>query len=114
MSSPTDFTQTNSLTNSRRNSDKPYHHVSIDVDKYDDGHQRSGSFKQDLLLEDCGDRSNDESKNKTGKTNSVAFLGFNLHSYSTASQFCILSFGIFFFYLLYGIAMEQIFRLPGM
>ena len=101
-----------SSTNSRRNSDKP--HVSIDIGKHTDGQEPSGHYQNEQRLP-VDDGSADESKNKKdGKINSVSILGFDLESYSVSTQFCILSCGIFFFYLVYGITMEQIFRIPGM
>ena len=107
---PTTFSQT-SLTTSGRNCDKPY--VSIDVEIHNDHQIQSGHYERDQRLA-MGGSSIDESKRKDVKTNHVSFLGFDLHHFSSTSQFCILSAGIFFFYLLYGITMEQIFRLPGL
>jgi hypothetical protein len=101
-----------STTNSRRNSDKP--HVSIDIGKHTDGLQSNGHYPNEQRLS-VDDGTDDESKNKKdGKINSVSFLGFDLEPYSISTQFFVLSCGIFFFYLVYGIAMEQIFRIPGM
>ena len=39
--------------------------------------------------------------------------GLDLKSYSIPIQFVVLSFGIFFFFLLYGISLEKIFSYPG-
>ena len=60
-----------------------------------------------------GDDTKTKDDDKQEKLHSVPFLGMDLQTYSKTTQFCVLSFGIFFFYLLYGIAMEQIFRYPG-
>ena len=101
-----------SLTNSRRNSDKP--HVSIDIEKYGDGHRSPGEHRKEERRVSVGSPDIDVSKTKDGNPYHVPFLGFDLQKYSATVQFCILSCGIFFFYLLYGITMEQIFRIPGM
>ena len=103
---PTTFNEP-SMKSSWRSGDKPY--VSIEVER-PNKHQikevnYEGSSKNVNSI--------DESKTKDGKINHVPFLGFNLYRLSTTAQFFILSSGIFFFYLLYGITMEQIFRLPG-
>ena len=98
-------------TNPRRNSDKS--HVSIDIGNHTNGLQSSVHYQGEQRLSIDGPPE-DESKNKKDeKINSVSFLGFDLEPYSISTQFCILSCGVFFFYLLYGIAMEQIFRIPG-
>ena len=82
-------------TNCRRNSDKTSQHVSINIDS----------------TNKCDRETKDD---KDEKPAPVPFLGMDLQHYSKTTQFCLLSVGIFFFYLLYGIAMEQIFRYPGM
>ena len=43
----------------------------------------------------------------------VQKLGLNLNCYSMLIQFVVLSFGVFFFSLLYGISLEKIFSYPG-
>ena len=106
-------------TNSRRNSDKTSQHVSINMaeqsgtgDRFGEGFDEKRRLK---FGEDSTNKCDRETKNdKDEKPTPVPFLGIDLQHYSKATQFCVLSFGIFFFYLLYGIAMEQIFRYPGM
>ena len=107
-----------SLTSSRRNSEKTNQHVSIDIDSQSSSGNRFGEgFDEKRRLgfgEDSTNKCDKDTKDdKDGKPTPVPFLGIDLHYYSKATQFCVLSFGIFFFYLLYGIAMEQIFRYPG-
>ena len=108
-----------STTSSRRNSDNKSQHVSIDMEKQSGSGDRFGEgFDQKRRLTSIGDNTNKsdiktKDDDKQEKLHSVPFLGMDLQTYSKTTQFCVLSFGIFFFYLLYGIAMEQIFRYPG-
>ena len=99
--------------NARRNSDKP--HVSIDLSRQnDEGNNPKAQSEDDWRLEiHSTSYKIDEPKTKADKPNSILF-GLDLNHYSKPVQFCSLSLGIFFFYLLYGIAMEKIFRIPGM
>ena len=106
-------------TNSRRNSDKTSQHVSINMAEQSGTGDRFGEgFDEKRRLtfgEDSTNKCDRETKDdKNEKPTPVPFLGIDLQHYSKTTQFCVLSFGIFFFYLLYGIAMEQIFRYPGM
>jgi len=74
---------------------------------------------QDLTIEvqdGAADNHPEENYTKESKnsTESVPCLFYNLKDCSKFSQFAILSLCVFFFYLLYGVVMEQIFRIPGL
>ena len=101
-------------TSPRRSSEKSNQHVSIDMEKQAGAGNRFGEGFDEKRRLVASDKTNESgSKSKDEKLAPVPFLGLDLQFYSITTQFCILSFGIFFFYLLYGIAMEQIFRYPG-
>ena len=101
-------------TSPRRSSEKSHQHVSIDMEKQSGAGNRFGEGFDEKRRLVASDKTNESgSKSKDEKLAPVPFLGLDLQFYSITTQFCILSFGIFFFYLLYGIAMEQIFRYPG-
>ena len=102
------------LSNVRRNSDKS--HISIDLARLDDEGSTPRAQSEDGWRLEIHNKSYniDEPKTKDDKPNSIQLLGFDVNQYSKTLQFCSMSIGIFFFYLLYGIAMEKIFRIPGM
>ena len=114
MSSVTSSDQHILSANARRNSDKP--HVSIDLSRQrDEGNKPKAQSEDDWRLEiHSTSYKIDEPKTKADKPNSIRLFGLDLNHYSKTVQFCSLSLGIFSFYLLYGIAMEKIFRIPGM
>ena len=106
------YTITTSITNTSKTKEKEQH-VNIEVEQ-NDSFQRSNvgrGGQPDSNTRTHPDVNHEYTKDKWPQE--VLFLGFDLSSHSSTLQFCILSGGIFFFYLLYGISLEQIFRLPG-
>ena len=92
------------LTSSRSDLSKPQ--VSIEIEtsgRHHGGHQ----------IFNIGNINSQDSNTIGGKSSSVPFFGFDLQTLSTTYQFLILTTGVFFCYLLYGISVEKIFSVPG-